>query len=600
VSVAVAHAAYPLDDARVRGVGDSFRSFAGIASLFLAGVIALTWPLAARIGNALPGNLGDPLLNSIILGWNVQWLTGMREGGFWDAPIFHPHDNALAYSEHLIGQTLFVWPVFAASDNAVLTYNVALLASFALCGAACYLWMHALTGRRDVALVFAAALTFSPFRMGGQLPRLQMLAIGWLPLALWAIHRYGETTRVRYLAVVIASLTLLVLSNMYMLFLAALPVGLLMVSVLAAERERRWRLALGFAGGLAAVALLLLPVVQPYRALDARMGLVHDDDHTADYSAHLLSYASVHTSSPWLPWVRTEITGDQALYPGMVLLLPVVVLAVRRVRHGIDRSGRRAALLYGAIGGLALFLSFGPEIRTADADLIFRSPYAWLRDHVPGLAAVRAPGRFAAIVSLSLAALGALAMASLTSLLSVKSRTSLAIAAIGIIALEAWPKALRVEPMPSAGRPVDQQLYTWLARQPAAAMLELPASGLTAQVPLVELYHQYATLQHPHRLINGYSGFNPASAELFETHHSPFITLERLPEGVAYLLSLDVRYVVLHPHDYAEPGHAVEIIRRMQMLPEVAEQHEVDGHTIFVLAPRPQASARIMVRGASR
>jgi hypothetical protein len=470
----------------MRGSDDSFRSFGAIALVFLAGVLALTWPLAARITHALPGNLGDPLLNSIILGWNAQWLTGARHGGFWDAPIFHPHDNALAYSEHLIGQTLFVWPVFAATDNAVLTYNVALLASFALCGAASYLWIHRLTGRRDAALVFAAALTFSPFRMGGQLSRLQMLAIGWLPLALWAIHRYGETTRVRYLAVVVASLTLLVLSNMYMLFLAALPVGLLIVSVLATERGRRRPLALGFTGGLAAVALLLLPVVQPYRALNARMDLVHDEQHAADYSAHLLSYASVHTSSPWLPWVRTEITGDQALYPGLVLLLPFFVLAAPSVRRGLDSSGRRLALLYGTIGGLALFLSFGPEIRTADAGVILTSPYTWLRDHVPGLAAVRAPGRFAAIVSLSSAALGALVMATLTSRLSVKSRASLAIAAIAIIALEAWPKALRVESMPPEGRAIDQQLYTWLARQPVSAMLELPASSLTAQIPLVD------------------------------------------------------------------------------------------------------------------
>ena len=570
----------------MRGHGDSFRSFAGIASLFLVGVIALTWPLAPRLTNALPANLGDPLLNSIILGWNVQWLTGTRHGGFWDVPIFHPHDNTLAYSEHLIGQTLFVWPVFAATDNAVLTYNVALLASFALCGSACYLWIHALTGRRDVALVFAAAVTFSPFRMSGQLSRLQMLSIGWLPLALWAIHRYGETTRVSYLAVVVASLTLLILSNMYMLFLAALPVGLLIMSVLAAERGERWRLALGFAGGLAAVALLLLPVVQPYRALNARMGLVHDDEHTAGYSAHLLSYASVHTSSPPLPWVRTEITGDQALYPGLVLILPLFVLAARSVRRGIDESGRRWALLYGAIGGIALFLSFGPETRTADGDVILTNPYAWLRYRVPGLAAVRAPGRFAAIVCLSLAILGALVMTALTRRLSVKSRASLAIAALAIIALEAWPKALRVESMPPEGREVDQQLYTWLARQPAAAMLELPASSLTAQSPVVELYHQYATLRHPHRLINGYSGFNSTSADLFESHHSPFITPGRLPEGVAYLRSLDVRYVVLHPHDYAEPRRVVEIIKQMQTLPDVAEQHDIDGHTIFLLSPR--------------
>jgi hypothetical protein len=88
------------------------------------------------------------------------------------------------------------------------------------------------------------------------------------------------------------------------------------------------------------------------------------------------------------------------------------------------------------------------------------------------------------------------------------------------------------------------------------------------------------------RLINGHSGFSPTSADLFETHHSPFVTLERLQEGVAYLVSLDVRYVVLHPHDYAQPAHAVEVIKRMQSLSDVAERHDIDGHTIFVLAPR--------------
>jgi hypothetical protein len=576
-----------LDDGQVISAGSSLRSIAGIAALFVGGALALTWPLALRLTTALPANLGDPLLNSIILAWNTQWLTGARAGGFWDAPIFHPHDNALAYSEHLIGQTLFVWPIFAATDNAVLTYNIALLASFALSGVASYLWIHALTGRRDVALVFAAALTFSPFRMGAQLSRLQMLAAGWLPLALWAIHRYGDTARLRYLAVVVISLTLLVLSNMYMLFLAALPVGLLITAAVSTGQGRRWRLGLGFAGGLALMALLLVPVVQPYRALNARIGLVHNDDHAADYSAHLLSYGSVHTSSPWLPWVRTETTGDQALYPGLVLLLPLLAVAARGVRRSVGGDQNRAAWLYGAIGVVALFLSFGPEIRTAEATVLLTSPYAWLRDHVPGLSAVRAPGRFAAIVSISLAAVGALVMSRLTARLPAKSRASLAIAAMAVIALEAWPMALRLEPMPPGGRAVDDTLYTWLAGQPAAAMLELPASSLTSRLPLVELYHQHATLRHPHRLINGYSGFNPASADLFETHHSPFINLERLPDGVAWLRSLGVRYIVLHPHDYAVPGLAAEIIERMSGLPGVTAHHEIDGHTVFVLAAGP-------------
>lgn len=211
---------------------------------FVAGALALTWPLAARLADTLPGNLGDPLLNATILGWNVQWLMGQRDGSFWDAPIFHPHDNALAYSEHLIGETLFVWPIFALTDNALLTYNVSVLLSFAISGLATCVWIHALTGRRDVAIVFALALTFSPFRMGAQLSRLQMLTIGCLPLAMWAIHRYGETARARYVWCIIASLALLILSHMYMLFLAALPLALVMANAVGDARGRRGRISL--------------------------------------------------------------------------------------------------------------------------------------------------------------------------------------------------------------------------------------------------------------------------------------------------------------------------------------------------------------------
>ena len=141
----------------------------GLAAIL--GSCAFTWPLLTQLGESLAGNLGDPLLNATILGWNVQWLTGQRGGTLWDAPIFHPHDNALAYSEHLIGQTLFVWPLFALTGNALLTYNVALLLSFPLLGVSSYLWLQALTGRRDVALIFArrrgppAAVSGATWRM---------------------------------------------------------------------------------------------------------------------------------------------------------------------------------------------------------------------------------------------------------------------------------------------------------------------------------------------------------------------------------------------------------------------------------------------------
>ena len=555
-----------------------------VCLLSLGGALALTWPLLIRLGESLPGNLGDPLLNATILGWNVQWLVGRRSGSFWDAPIFHPHENALAYSEHLIGETLFVWPIFAFTDNALLTYNVAVLLSFPLLGLCSYAWIHSLTGRRDVALVFALALTLSPYRMSAQLSRVQMLWIGWLPLALWAIHRYGETSKRSYLSVACVSLSLLILSNMYMLFLAPLAVAFVMAFVVVGARGRRAQVGRGLAASVVMTGLVLSPLIEPYREVDREISLNHDADYTADYSAHLSSYVSAHPTNASLPWVRMETTGDQALYPGLILLLPLIAIVAVGWRRAFE-GRERIAVLYTSIAVVALWLSAGPSLRMADGAVLAASPYSWLHEHLPGWSAVRAPGRFAAIVSLALAALGALVASRLTAGWGANARATLVGGAIAVVGLEALPAEPRVEELSAQGRPIDRQLYGWLARQPPSAMFELPASRSMRRDPNSELLHQFATLQHPHRLVNGYSGFNPPLADLFERPESPFVDVARLPEGLSLLRSSGVQFVVIHPHDYADPTFASVLVDEFRWQVGVRAEHRVGDDYVFQLEP---------------
>ena len=63
------------------------------------------------------------MLNAWILGW-VSEAVVSTPLELWNAPIFHPHPNALAFSEHLLGIGLFVAPVYWLTGDAVLTYNV--------------------------------------------------------------------------------------------------------------------------------------------------------------------------------------------------------------------------------------------------------------------------------------------------------------------------------------------------------------------------------------------------------------------------------------------------------------------------------------------
>jgi hypothetical protein len=77
-----------IDD--VRGV-----RAAGLLLLFGAIAAVMTHPLAGRMTSSLAENLGDPLLNSWIIGWGSQrLLDGLQ--GFWQAPIFFPYPDTLA------------------------------------------------------------------------------------------------------------------------------------------------------------------------------------------------------------------------------------------------------------------------------------------------------------------------------------------------------------------------------------------------------------------------------------------------------------------------------------------------------------------------
>ena len=57
----------------------------------------------------LAANEGDPLHISWILAWDADRLRhGLQ--GLWDAPIFYPYPNTLAYSEHLLGIAVLTAP----------------------------------------------------------------------------------------------------------------------------------------------------------------------------------------------------------------------------------------------------------------------------------------------------------------------------------------------------------------------------------------------------------------------------------------------------------------------------------------------------------
>ncbi len=64
----------------------------GAFSVYLALAIAITWPLALRLGTSVPHDLGDPVGFTWILWWNAHALPFTTD--WLAAPFFYPSPGA--------------------------------------------------------------------------------------------------------------------------------------------------------------------------------------------------------------------------------------------------------------------------------------------------------------------------------------------------------------------------------------------------------------------------------------------------------------------------------------------------------------------------
>ena len=121
----------------------------GAGATLVVLTLGMTWPLGARLTTGLPTNAFDPLLACWAMGWVSRTLTAALGhpavlAGFWNANIYFPEPQALAFSDHFIGQSLMVLPVYWLTGNLIVCHNVAWLATFVLSGVGMFLLVRSL------------------------------------------------------------------------------------------------------------------------------------------------------------------------------------------------------------------------------------------------------------------------------------------------------------------------------------------------------------------------------------------------------------------------------------------------------------------------
>ncbi len=559
--------------ARHRPSGSMVVEIVGVLAGLIALAVAATFPLILHLTTHLPNDLGDPVLNAWILWWDA---TAIRHGftHVWDAPSYFPYLHTLAYSDHLLGLALFTAPIQWVTTNPVLVYNIALIASYANAGGGMYVLARLLTGRRDAAVLSALIYAFTAFRVA-HFAHLQWLMTGWLPLSLWALHRYFSTGAGRFLLASGGAYVLQCLTANYFAYFGLLP----LTAVGIAEAWRRRPQLVRTAGHVLAVAALaaltLAPIARVYYLVRQENDFRRTTTEIESLSAGLDDYVRGHNQI-WL-WRRARPgTGEHELFPGAVALaLAGVTLFTRRGR-ATPHAG-----VYCTVAVIAFALSLGPHPAAWGHRSTIPGPYQLLLDVVPGLDGLRAVSRLGIVVVLALSVLAAQGAARVFD--RIGPRRNLAVVLLGgLVLAESWAVPVRTalfDPLHDAG---DRSAYEFLRHSTKGAVLELP---IAYSDEARQMTYQYLTLVHGHRTVNGHSSYDPPLLRLLVgADHAPFTELDRLGSTVELIRTLGVRYMVVHRGRFEDPAVETALMRELEGdRGQVVARNDFDRTAVFTL-----------------
>ena len=479
---------------------------------------------------------GDPLFSMWRMAW-VRHQLSTDPSHLFDANIFYPLRATLTYSDSMILPALATAPLSWLHVHPVVAYNIALLASFVLSGVAAYVLARGLGTEPLGAWIAAVAFTIAPFRMN-HFSHLELQMTMWMPVVLLSVHRLLTDGRRGYVLGLGLGLAAQWYSSMYYgLFLTMYAAAFGIVLIVSGRvRDRRvWRVA----GGVIVAAVLVAPLVGIY----ARTAIERGErplETVAAFSAVPSDYARTGSRNPAYRAVLPRVVhAERALFPGVV---PIVLATI-----GIwpPVTATRAAL---AIAGVVAFDgSLGLH------GVLYRALYAIFSP----LHSVRVPARFGMFVVLTLAMLAGTGAARLMSRIPNMTTRVVAAGCLTIaFVVDVWPQYDRLPVWRS-----PPSIYDGLPNQSVLFEfpVHLPADRFSENLP-----YMYFSMWHWRPIVNGYSGFIPASYGSLLEGTATFPDTRALQ----YLAEVGVTHIAVHCRLW-EPDVCAATVSRLDSTPAV-------------------------------
>ncbi len=550
-----------------------------IAGLCLLLAVIHTWPLATAPSTLARNDNADAELNEWILAWVAHQLP-RSPAHLFEANIFYPEHDSLAFSEPLIVPALMGAPLHWLGASPVFVFNIVLLLGFALTAWAGYVLAFEWTGDRAAGMLAASMFAFNTHTLT-RLAHVQGIHAWGLALTLLSADRILVHARWRDAVWLAVWMTAMAYTSGYLIVFGAVMVAVVLVARVPDWWPRTGRIVMLFAGATLLAGVAILPVYLPYRRV-AKLGLTRPIESVTEYSATLTGYLAAAGRIHFSTWSgRFWANPVDGFFPGFVVIILAAVAiywggvpwlsGVRsrwsrvqkanarqsrsdpsRPEGGADfnsgartsdsaRLSRRRIVMLVAIAATGMILSLGT-----------RTPvYGWLYQVFPPMQGLRAAARFGNLFLLGMAVLAAFGLAGLRNRLPTRWAGVVAVGLVIVANIESLRAPMyyeRFEGIPA--------IYSLLAREPGRVVLVevpfYPPQGVFENGRYV-----LNSTAHWRPLMNGYSGYTPVS---YRQYAASFWYFPQ-PHAIQAMRQAGATHVIVHPDAF---GSEAEVQKMWQ------------------------------------
>jgi hypothetical protein len=506
----------------------------GVTCLFVVLTAVMTWPQVEYL--ATRGREHQDVYFNL---WRLRWVAHALQSSpsrLFDGNIFHPEPRTLTYSDAMIVEGLVGAPLLWAGVPPMLVHNLLLLGAIVASAIGMFVLVRMLTGSPAGGVIAGIVFAFVPYRFEHYM-HMELQWTMWMPWSFWALHRTLATQSWPNGLLTGLFLSLQMLSSIYYgVFLSTLlgVSGALLLATLPSKLL--WPSVKALVPGAILAALLCGAYAVPYLETKSETG-GRSEIELITFSARPSSYlVATPDNVLWGNAFASRGRLERRLFPGVLaVLLAIVGLLLR--------PPPKVALVYLVALVLAFDMSLG----------LSGHSYRLLYEHVPLYQGLRALARLGIFVVFFLAALAAYGYVAIAELMPAKARPVLAFGLCALLLAEYRVRPLELVPYPNTAPP----LYAWLSAQPRGVVAELPmrSTGLPGADPS----YSYFSTFHWQPIVNGYSGFYPAS------YLSRLEDVAEFPDerSIRRLRIDGVRYLVVHLLEF-EPDRREEVVKSLR------------------------------------